>query len=117
MVASLKRHPRLLPHERYLAGRFYKAQYQSKLPRRGPESTELYVASSADGLVGWLIVVPGLPLLIIGIATKVWDLAWVAAALDFAAACMYTLALVRVLQSSSAYHSYRRNRDSEHLTR
>jgi Ca2+/Na+ antiporter len=111
------RSSRLLPHERYLAERLYKAQSESKLPRRGPESTRLYVASSADTLVGWVIAVPGLIVGLIGVITKASDVLYGSAIVCFIAACVLVLAAVRVIQSGSAYHRYRRSRDSEHIAR
>ncbi len=116
------RGPYLLPHERYLMNRFYKAQYESKLPSRGSESAAMYVASSADGLVAWVIAVPGLLAGIIGgfiraadvHASAITDVLYASAIAVVAAVCLLVLAIVRVIQSGSAYHRYRRNLDSEH---
>jgi hypothetical protein len=71
----------------------------------------LYVASSADTLVGWVIAVLGLIAGIIGSTTRASDVLSASVITLAAAVCELVLAAVRVVQSGSAYHRYRRNLD------
>jgi hypothetical protein len=114
-VIQPKRHPYLLPHERYLTNRFYKKQAESKMQRRGPESAALYVAYSADTVLAWPFV---LSAVIVGTIGDIDEssLAYAAVVLFGAAICMYLLAMVRLTQSISARHRYQRSLDSGHMT-
>jgi hypothetical protein len=116
-----KRHPYLLPHERYLPRwRFFQSlgpYAADKRQRIGPEAAAIDAAGAADGISG--AVLSALGLLVMAFAAfivKVGPVGYVGLSLTCVGVALITLAMLRSTQSYRMGRRYRRNLESEHPT-
>jgi hypothetical protein len=118
-VTERKRHPHLLPHERYLPRwRFFQSKgpdAADKPQRIGPEAAAIGAAGDADGISGAILSALGLLVLaIVSFIVKVRPLGYAGLGLACLGIALLVLSILRWTQSYRMGRRYRRNRESEY---